>query len=119
MKYRNKFRVSRLSRWFKSSIITWVKGDVPTYITHDVMNRLHNGEREIIIPMCRGLKEKGICDYLNEYHSNSKYWELNFLNIAFELTLERIRNKLSKFSDIDIEAFDISNTDRRIVIKLS
>lgn len=122
MKYRNKIRalrfVTRLSSWLKSNIITCVKRDVPSHIAFDIEKRLSNGEREIILPMCKGeLGNKGIVDYLNEYHNKTHYWGLEFLHIAFKLTEERIR-KLSKYSDITIETLDISDTDKRIIIKM-
>ena len=122
MKYRNKIRVSqlasRLSNWLKSSIISCTKRDVPTHIATDIAKRLSNGEREIVLSMCKGeLGNKGIVDYLNEYHNKTHYWDLEFLHIAFKLTEERIRMKLSKYSDITIETLDISDTDKRIVIK--
>lgn len=124
MKYRNKLRVSRIAtnvaNWLKSSIIACTKRDVPTYIVNDVAKRLSEGEREIVLPMCKGeLNNKGIVDYLNEYHDRKHYWGLEFLHIAFSLTEERIRIKLSKYSDINIETFNISDTDKRIVIKLT
>lgn len=73
MKYRNRLKVSKLAtrlvNWFKSSIITCIKRDVPNYIANDVMKRLEN-EREITLPMCMGgVEDKGIVNYLNEYHN--------------------------------------------------
>lgn len=122
MKYRNRLRVSkvatRVANWLKSNIILCVRHDVPTYITVDIMKRLNQGEKEIVLPMCRGeLENKGIVDYLNEYHSREHFWGLGFLHIAFKLTEERIRKKLSIYSDINIETLDISETDKRITIK--
>lgn len=99
--------------------MTWIKGDVPTYITEDVVKRLHEGEQEIIVPMCKDLSNKSIVDYLNEYHNKNHYWDLTFLHVAFDFIEERIKRRLSKFSDIDIEILKISDTDRRIVIKLN
>lgn len=124
MKYRNRIRVlrltSRLANWIKSSIILWFKSDVPTYIAQDVAKRLQDGEKEINLPMCMGeLGNKGIVNYLNEYHNKTNYWNLEFLHIAFELTEKRIRKKLFFYSDISIETFNISDTDKRIVIKLN
>lgn len=122
MKYRNRVRISRLANsltnWIKSNIIIYIKRDVPAYITNDVAKRLIKGEREIVLHMCKGeSNNKGIVDYLNEYHNKKNYWSLEFLHIAFKVTEERIRMKLSKYSDIDIETLDISDTDKRIVIK--
>lgn len=124
VKYRNRIRTSKLTKrlvnWLKSNIIACTKRDVPTYISQDIVKRLHDGEREIVLPMCMGdLSGKGIVDYLNEYHDKKGYWNLEFLHIAFKLTEEKIRKKLSLYSDIDIETLDISDTDKRIVIKLT
>ena len=124
MKYRNRIRASqlttRLVNWLKSNIITCTKRDVPAYIAQDITKRLHDGEREIVLSMCMGeMGNKGIVNYLNEYHDKQHYWNLEFLHIAFKLTEERIRKKLSIYSDIDIKTLDISDTDKRVVIKLN
>lgn len=124
MKYRSRLRVSRVvtrvANRLKSSIIACTKRDVPTYIAIDVSKRLREGEREIVLPMCKGeWDNRGVVDYLNEYHDKKHCWELEFLQVAFTLTEERIRGKLSKYSDVNIETFNISDTDKRIVIKLT
>lgn len=119
LRHRNKFRALGFRNWLKEKVITWAKGDVPTYITNDVMLRLHNGEQEIVIPLCIGLDTKSIVDYLNEYHNKKTHWTLDFLKIAFDLTEKNIKKKLSKFKDISVELLDISETDKRIVIKVT
>ena len=99
--------------------MTFVKGDVPTYVAYDIMNRLHKGEREIILPMCSDIEHKSIVDYLNEFHRyRSKTWSLQFLSMAFLFISERIKQKLEGFSDIDIDVVELSDTDKRVIIKL-
>lgn len=117
--YRSKFRLSRISRAIKSSIVTYMKGDVPTYIANDIMDRLDNGEEEIIIPMVLNVHDKSLVEYLNEFHRNkNKTWHLDFLNMAFLFVSERIKQKLGRFSDIEIEVLELSDTDKRVVIKM-
>lgn len=97
----------------------WAKGDVPTYIATDIMKRLHNGEHVITLPMCRDLNDKSIVDYLNEYHSSSQaIWKLNFLHHAFAFSSEVIKDRLGRFSDIEVEIIEISDTDKRVVISM-
>ena len=115
--YRNKFRISHVLLKLKNRITTWSKGDVPTYIVTDIMNRLNKGEQEIVLPMCSDIRYISIVDYLNEYHKyRKKAWKLDFLNHAFEFTSERIKQKLDRFKDIEVEILDISDTDKRVVI---
>ena len=118
-KYRNKFRISHISLMLKNSIMTFIKGDVPTYVAVDVMNRLSKGEQEIILPMCGDGVNKSLVDYLNEYHhhKSNKTWTLQFMHHAFMFASERIKQKLDKFSDIEVEIYDLSDTDKRVVIK--
>ena len=119
MKYRNKFRISHVTLSLKNSIMTLAKGNVPTYITTDVMNRLNKGEQEIVIPMLIGLYDKSLVDYLNEYHRyQNKIWKLEFLHHAFMFTSEMLVKRLGRYKDIDIEILDISDTDKRVVIKM-
>ena len=99
--------------------MSYAKGDVPTYIAVDVMNRLHKGEKEIVIPMMLSLYDKSIVEYLNEYHRyKNRLWDMEFLNIAMMFTHERIKQKLGKFSDIEVELLDLSDTDKRVIIKM-
>ncbi len=96
-----------------------MKGDVPTYIANDVMDRLDKGEEEIIIPMVSSVHDKSLVEYLNEFHRyRSKTWSLVFLEMAFLFVSERIKQKLEKFSDIEIEVLEFSDTDKRVVIKI-
>ncbi len=118
MKYRNKFRVSRINKIIKSSIISYLKGDLPTYILNHVRDRLDNGEKEILIHMVLSLKESSIVEYLNEYHYNkANYcWDMEFLSKAYYLISDKLYRKLNSYSDINVEILDFSDTDKRILI---
>lgn len=96
-----------------------MKGDVPTFILNDVTDRLDKGETEIVIPMVLSLRDKGVLEYLNEYHEKKDYsWKLDFLDVAFDHVAKRIDDKLSSYKDIDVEILNMSDTDRRINITL-
>lgn len=119
LKYRNKFRMSKISKILKNSIEKYMKGDVPTYIANDVIYRLDRGEKEITIPMVLGSYDKSLVSYLNEYHRyNNKAWTLDFLSIAIEFTHERIKQKIGKFKDVEIELLELSDTDKRVIVKV-
>ena len=117
-KYRNKFRLSHAKLLIRNSLMSYAKGDLPTYIAVDVMNRLHKGEKEIVIPMVLSLYDKSLVQYLNEYHRCNKIWEMEFLDIAMEFTHEKIKKNLGKFSDIDVDLLVYNYTDKRIVVKM-
>ena len=117
-KYRNKFRISHAKLILRNSLMSYAKGDLPTYIAVDVMNRLHKGEKEIVIPMMLSLYDKSVVQYLNEYHRCNRAWGLEFLSIAIEFTHERIKQKLGRFKDVKVELLELSDTDKRVIIKM-
>lgn len=115
---RTRLIVLRFKKWLKSSIITFFKPDVPTYVFADLATRLLGGEKEIVLPMCKDANHKSLVDYFNEYHNEKKCWNLSLLNFCFYFVKEKVVKKLSKLIDVNVEILDISDTDKRIVIKL-
>ena len=117
--YRNKIRLSHVWLTVKNNLMSLAKSDVPTYITVDVMNRLNKGEKEIVIPMTLGVYDKSLIHYLNEYHCyHNRAWGMDFLNVAIEFVYQRIEQKLGRFKDIEVEFLELSDTDKRVIIKM-
>ena len=121
IKYSTKIKIDSFLNNIKSSIITFIRGidkeDVADFIIRDIHSMLKSGNKNVVISMCGGSdNHNSITDYLTKYHGEETCWNIDFLQIAFDVISERIERKLSLYKDIDVEVLSISETDRRVVV---